>query len=187
MVCECVCVCACDPRGFEKAIKWLLNTINVGKLRETWGFFLETSENLGKPESPSSLAHQTSHRQPASKQANKPASQPASQPTSQPSSQPSGQPANWLSIEVGMARLIPASQIATKPAKIDDRNRRPENGVIAPYLGTLSSVFCRGLGSGSSSEIPHALFPFPTRIRIGIRIRIRIRTWSSSRSGSGSG
>ena len=49
----------------------------------------------------------------------------------------------------------------------------------APYraiLRDLSSVFCRGLGSGLSSEIPHALFPFPTRIRIGIRIRIRIRT-----------
>ena len=108
--------------------------------------------------------------------ASQPANQQARQPTGQPPSQPSSQPANWLSIEVGVAHLIPASQIAIKPAKIDDRNRRPENGVIAPYLGTLSSVFCRSLGSGSSSEIPHALFPFPTRIRIGIRIRIRIRT-----------
>ena len=51
--------------------------------------------------------------------------------TSQPPSQLSTQPANWLNIEAGMARLIPVSQIATKPAKSDDRSRRPQNVEIS--------------------------------------------------------
>ena len=49
-------------------------------------------------------------------------------------------PANWLNFEVGMARLIPVSQIATQPAKIGDQSRRPQYMGITRYRNAKSRL-----------------------------------------------